>query len=157
MLTLEYEIVNQAEYRFLDVKPHQLEYPNNSKSFLYLLDAASLVSSENKSAADLPDDLFKTGSSPNPYLVLIPSKSDERFSNLPMKSTFKHIVLIARQNREGVAETLQSLADFLRSQNIKLSIERSSVNLIDDSSIKTIEYEDLGKYSDLVIDYGLSI
>jgi NAD+ kinase len=71
-----------------------------------------------------------------------------------MNSQFKRIALIARQNRPGLVETLQSLVDLLRQEDFELVVEEHSAQLIPNSDVQTIDYEQLGAEQDLIIVIG---
>lgn len=71
-----------------------------------------------------------------------------------MKTEFKRIALVGRHNRDGVVDTLQQLVEFLQQENIDVTVEQSSADMLSAIKLTTVEYEDLGKDQDLIIVIG---
>jgi NAD+ kinase len=70
-----------------------------------------------------------------------------------MPTTFNTIGLIGRVNREGVAETLETLIAYLQTQSVAIVIEQetgASLNL----SLPLVKREQLGQSCDLIISVG---
>lgn len=74
--------------------------------------------------------------------------------NSIMKTQFKRIALIARQDRPGLAETLITLVRFLKKHDIDFVVEESSKPLLSQENCRYISYDNVGKDVDLVIVIG---
>jgi NAD+ kinase len=71
-----------------------------------------------------------------------------------MTMAFKNIALIARQHRDGVAETLSTLITFLQKKSHHVIVEAASASLVPHLTLTTVNYDDLAKDADLVIVIG---
>lgn len=71
-----------------------------------------------------------------------------------MNTEFKRIALVGRHNRDGVVDTLQQLVEFLQQENVEVTLEQSSADMLSISKLTTVEYKDLGKDQDLIIVIG---
>ena len=71
-----------------------------------------------------------------------------------MNHAFKQIALFGRYELDNVKETLQQLIVFLRHKNIVFQCEKVTAQALADSSLDTIDFDDLGKNNDLIIVVG---
>lgn len=71
-----------------------------------------------------------------------------------MNTKFKRIALVGRQNREGVVDTLHQLIQFLLKNDIIVTIEQESADMLDSAACRTVEYDELAKEQDLIIVIG---
>ena len=71
-----------------------------------------------------------------------------------MNKSFKTIGIIGRLRNPGVKQTLNALAQYLKSLKQNLLIETETAESLEDTSLPTISREEIGKHCDLLIVVG---
>lgn len=71
-----------------------------------------------------------------------------------MSLQFKKIGLFAKHNDNSVSKTFSKLIKHLKSRGHELLIEINSAKLLDDNNFKTLELDELGQKSDLIMVVG---